>query len=366
MTEPEIIETEIEGDTSTEEEEATRFEVSSYGWDSDVEGLVKRLIREDIKIPEFQRNFVWSQVEQSRFIESLIIGLPVPNIFLSQDVSTRKLNIVDGQQRLLSLYNYMVKGFPLSSSISIQEDLRGKYYTREVAKTDRSSVLEDEDARRLNDAILHSIVVKPESQDESESASEYNKAIIQIFKRLNTSGKALQAQEVRSCVFHGAFNKLLQRLNQNEDWRALFGTEHTRLKDVEAILRFFALFKKYEDYRATMPRFLDEFMEENRELSEGQINEFERIFNFTVNKVRTNLGDGAFKNRGTFLLSTFDAVMVGIAKSEGLTEGNPDSKITNGFKTLKASHEFIYGIEEFVNDVDRVQARVGAAIAAFS
>ena len=86
---------------------SSRYNVSSYGWDSDVEGLVKRLKRGNIFIPGFQRGLVWSRSEKSRFIESLILGLPVPNVFLAQDAKTKNLNIVDGQQRLMSLQNFL-------------------------------------------------------------------------------------------------------------------------------------------------------------------------------------------------------------------------------------------------------------------
>ena len=89
-----------EVDEESEElpEPPKRYNVSSYGWDSDVEGLVKRLKRGDIYIPGFQRGFVWNGPEKSRFIESLILGLPVPNVFLAQDAKSKSLNIVDGQQ----------------------------------------------------------------------------------------------------------------------------------------------------------------------------------------------------------------------------------------------------------------------------
>ena len=90
-----------------EDDDTQRYNVSSFGWDSDVEGLVRRLERGDIYIPGFQRAFVWTGPEKSRFIESLILGLPVPNVFLAKDANTKSLNIVDGQQRLRSLRDFL-------------------------------------------------------------------------------------------------------------------------------------------------------------------------------------------------------------------------------------------------------------------
>ena len=85
---------------------------SSYGADYPVDGLVKRINAEDIYIPEFQRGYVWSLNQASRFIESLLLGLPVPGIFVAKDEETKKLLVIDGQQRLKSLqffYNGMFR-----------------------------------------------------------------------------------------------------------------------------------------------------------------------------------------------------------------------------------------------------------------
>ena len=90
-------------DGDEEMEEATRYSISSYGADMPVDAIIPRLKREEIFIPPFQRKFVWTHTQASRFIESLLLGLPVPGIFLFKDPDTRKLMVVDGQQRLRTL-----------------------------------------------------------------------------------------------------------------------------------------------------------------------------------------------------------------------------------------------------------------------
>ena len=88
----------------TENEVLTfRYEITSYGADYPVDSLVRRLKNKTIFVPPFQRRFVWNKFESSKFIESLLLGLPVPGIFLSKEPEMNKLLIVDGQQRLLSL-----------------------------------------------------------------------------------------------------------------------------------------------------------------------------------------------------------------------------------------------------------------------
>ena len=80
-----------------------KYSITSYGADYPVDSLVKRISMDDILIPNFQRGYVWSLKEASRFVESLLLGLPVPSIFLSREPETQKLLVIDGQQRLSSL-----------------------------------------------------------------------------------------------------------------------------------------------------------------------------------------------------------------------------------------------------------------------
>ena len=360
------LQTEVEDTATSEMDEPSRFEVSSYGWDSDVEGLVKRMNRGDIKLPGFQRGFVWSKTEQSRFIESLILGLPVPNIFLAKDGDSKTLNIIDGQQRLKTLQRYLAGDFPISNSKKIHEDLRGCYFNREVAKTEKSKVLDDADERTLSDSILHSIVIRPDpSSDSPDYGYEYNNAVIQIFRRLNTSGKALQPQEVRSCIFYGPFDDLLHELNKNESWRSLFGAEHSRYKDVETILRFLALYENFSAYKAPMPSFLDKYMEENRQIDTDKLLVISELFESTTNCLLAACGVSVFKTGSTFLLAKFDAVTVGFATAvtSGVTFENTDIK--SKIQLLLADKDYIEATAEFINDTGNVAKRIDAAIRIF-
>ena len=359
-------ETEVEDSASSELDEPSRFEVSSYGWDSDVEGLVKRLKRGDIKLPRFQRGFVWSTVEQSRFIESLILGLPVPNIFLALDRVTKSLNIVDGQQRLKTLQRYLSGDFAISNSKKIHEDLRGCYYNSEVAKGKNSKVLNIADERTLSDSILHSIVIKPDpSVDSPEYGQEYNNAVVQIFRRLNTSGKALQPQEVRSCIFYGTFDDLIHNLNKNTAWRNLFGDVHSRYKDVETILRFLSLYEESENYKAPMPSFLDKYMEINRNIDPTKISMLSHVFEGVMQPLFEACGESLFKTGSTFLLSKFDAVTVGFAKALDSGISFDQNKIRSKVALLLDDEDYLDSTAEFINDTGNVKKRLETAIRIF-
>lgn len=355
----------VEAEGEGEAQAPVRFNVTSYGWDSDVEGLVKRLDRHDVYTPGFQRGFVWTNPEKSRFVESLILGLPVPTVFLAQDGDSRRLNIVDGQQRLRTLQEYLHGGFALSGK-DIQPDLSGRYFSSEVARSPRSKVLEDADARQLADSVIHAVVIKPDPGDnDAAKGHEYNRAVIQIFQRLNTSGRPLQHQEIRASIFHGLFDEMLREMNDEASWRAMFGPPHSRMKDMEAILRFIALLEAGNDYRGPMPRFLDDFMEENREITSERSGELKALFNVAILLCLEARGEDAFKRAGTFLLSHFDAVMVGVATAIREDCTLDASVVADRWASLEADEEFQWATLEFVNDTNRVKKRLERAIAIF-
>ena len=103
---PEIVDESANDDTTP----VVRYEITSYGADYDVAGFVARLQRNDIIIPSFQRDYVWRLPEASLFVESILLGLPVPGVFLAKDVETNKLLVIDGQQRLKTL-QFFLEGF---------------------------------------------------------------------------------------------------------------------------------------------------------------------------------------------------------------------------------------------------------------
>jgi len=203
-----------------------KYDITSYGADFLVDGLVRRLRAQDIFVPHFQRKYVWSHRQASRFIESLLLGLPVPGIFLSKDFDTEKLFVIDGQQRLTTLryfYDGIFEATGREFSIrGVQEQYEGMTYR----------TLREEDRRRLDDSIIHATIVRQDTPPEDDSSIYY------IFERINTGGTPLSPQEIRASVYHGPFIDLLKELNSNEHWRDIFGPIHKRMKDQELILRF--------------------------------------------------------------------------------------------------------------------------------
>ena len=170
-----------------------RYDITSFGADFDVEGLVKRIKRGDILVPEFQRGYVWNIHMASRFIESLLLGLPVPGIFLAKESDTNRMVVIDGLQRLKTLqyfyeglyYRNFDRSKPKAFELTrVQPEFEGRSY----------DTLNEYDRIRLNDSIIHATIVKQESPDEG------NTTIYHLFERLNNGGLKLAPQEIRTAV----------------------------------------------------------------------------------------------------------------------------------------------------------------------
>lgn len=296
-------EADVEDSAAEEDESASnhaRYEISSYGADYPVDGLVKRLTQNAIYIPSFQRGFVWRVPQASRFIESLLLGLPVPAIFLAKELDTGKLVVIDGQQRLKTLqffYEGMIGGREFSLR-GVTEELEGQTYKS----------LGSEDRRRLDDAILHAIVVRQESPEDGDSS------VYMLFERLNTTSVPLSPQEIRASVYHGPFNDYLNRANTDENWRAIFGPKSPRQKDKEMLLRFFALYFEGDSYERPMKLFLNRFMVRNRQLDRYQAAELDSVLKPATKLLNGALGPAAFRPVRALNAAVTDALLVGVAR----------------------------------------------------
>lgn len=356
--EPEIIEISEEPEERIEDNLADRqipflYSITSYGADYPVDGLMKRVEDGSIYIPPFQRRFVWDLKRGSRFIESLLLGLPVPGIFLSKEQPTQKLLVIDGQQRLRTL-QYFYRGIFADTKREfalrgVQDQFEGLTY----------KTLPDDARRRLDDSILHATVVKQEEPTADESS------IYHIFERLNTGGVVLRPQEIRACIYHGRFQEELKRLNENAAWRGIYGTVSPRMKDQELILRFLALYLQGGEYSRPMKGFLNSFMGRNRELNLYNSDRLAAAFVPTIELVSRCLGASAFKPKATFNAAVFDSVMVGVARRIERGAVTKCEEFSTQYRHLLADPQFTQATETGTSNEDRVNKRIDLATNAF-
>ena len=345
-------------DVVDDEVAPSRYDITSYGIDFDVEGLVRRIKRGDIYIPEFQREFVWKMTESSRFIESLLLGLPVPGIFLAQDQETGKLLVIDGQQRLLSLKYFFDGHFNpkidatikrVFKLVKVQETYENKTYEK----------LRGKDRINLENSVIHATVVKQDSPPDDDTS------IYHIFERLNSGGRKLTAQEIRTAVYHGTFINVLKDLNKYDAWRQIFGAKNDRMRDQELIVRFFAMLENSENYKKPMNEFLNKYTKNNRnmllEKREYLSNVFKQVVDLYVYSIETKI----FRPARALNVALYESAMVGLAHRV-LNENVPEKeKIKEAYTTLLNNKEFTELISQSTSDATNVETRLNIAKSIF-
>lgn len=331
---------------------AETFTITSYGADYPVDAIVKRMRTKAYFVPPFQRMFIWTQKQASRFIESLLLGLPVPGIFVFKEDDSNRHLIIDGQQRLKSLeafYNGTLRdrAFRLQD---VREPWKGKTYEE----------LDEEDQLRLDDSIVHTTVFRQENPEDD------NQSVYEVFERINSGGMKLSAQEIRSCVNYGPATKLLSELNCNQDWRAVFGRESNRLKDQELILRYLAMYQNYGAYKKPMSGFLNSYMKSIKQLSVEHSDELKAQWCNTIEFCRHSIGEKIFRPERPLNAAVFDSVTVGVAKRLDSGPVKKPKMARMIYLKLVRNSEFIDAYERGTSDEERVKKRMKLAIDAFS
>lgn len=360
------IEEEIEDLDEAEEVIPFTYSITAYGADYPVDSLVKRIEAKDIIVPVFswkkpegtellgfQRDYVWPRSKADRFIESLLLGLPVPGIFLVKEPSGLLL-VLDGHQRLHTLHSFyqgVISGDEYRLS-HVQERYEGCRYKD----------LDTEDRRRIDDAIIHATVIRQDQPSEDQSS------IYVIFERLNTGGVNLQPQEIRVALYHGELVSVLKRLNDNPAWRKLYGARSRRLKDMELILRFFAFFFYADKYESPMKGFLNRYMATNRNLQKQSEDRLTQLFEGTVKVIADGIGPRAFRPKRAVNAAVVDSLMTGIARrlSSKPSPIKNFTELNRRFERLMADKEYIPSVETGTSQEANVSNRLAKAEAAFA
>lgn len=203
--------------------------------------------------PKFQRHYVWPDALASKLVESVLLNVPIPPCYLSEN-EENELDVIDGQQRIYSLYRYLENQFALRDLEALAE-FNGKRFFE----------LPSKEQRRIRTHTLRCVVITNESHPEIK---------FDVFERLNTSTMPLNSQELRNCVSRGPLNNLLAELSFGERWLAIRGRKapDKRLADEEIILRYFSFrLQGVGDYRTPLKKWLNDTARLGRRLNEAQI-----------------------------------------------------------------------------------------------
>ena len=329
---------------SAEEEESgvADFNLSVTPNDFSVSTIFELIERGTIVIPGFQRHFVWDLKKSSKLIESLILGLPVPQLFLYEQNRT-KFIVIDGQQRLMSIYYFKKQRFPhmnvraqlrriFAENGSIPDDvLEDDVYFADFQlrlpgqMPHLANLLHGRSYDSLGETYQFQFDIRPIRnvviKQTSPNADDY--AVHEIFNRLNSGGVNLRPQEIRASLYHSPFYNMLMEVNLHKGWRRILNRPEPDLyqKDVEVLLRIFALLIDGENYSPSMMKFLDKFSLKSQDQKEEK-NAYLRSLLISFLDAAEALPPRAFANVGNnrFNIALIEAVFTA-ACSKAFQEG---------------------------------------------
>lgn len=251
--------------------------VTSQISDWTISALRDKLDRGQLDLqPKFQREYVWSLRPElpSRLIESLLLEIPIPPIYFGK-VPQGRLEMIDGQQRLTTLVNFVSNRFPLRKLVRMST-LNDKFF-KDLTKEHQEKIL---------DTPIRSIVIDAASNTELR---------YEVFERLNRGSMVLNEQELRNCVYRGPFNDLLAELENDLYWRKCKGGDQPegRFKEREIILRFFAFANRLFQYNGNLKRFLNEYMGQYAPREVQELKAHGALFRQTMQNIYAVFGDKA-------------------------------------------------------------------------
>jgi len=361
----------------------SEYDITSTPNDFNVMTLFSFVESGAVKIPGFQRNFVWDITRSSKLIESLILGLPVPQIFLYEQARNSFL-VIDGQQRLMSIYYFVKKRFPRKEMrVELREifDQEGKI-PDDVLHDDRffqtfnlklpekipgvKSIFKGLNYSTLGDyktqfdlRPLRNIIVKQNTPDGDDSS------MYEIFNRLNTGGINLRPQEIRTSMYHSSFYEMLYRINSDARTRNVLGSTQPDLhvKDIEIILRGFAMLMDKENYVPSMVKFLNQFSKKCKNNSTEQNEYLHDLYKSFLDSC-SDLADDAFINRSNnrFNIALYEAVFRAACLDAFNERRLINGKITNeSINSIKTNSSFTDAASEGTTKVANVEVRLNLA-----
>jgi len=340
--------------------------VKTQNIEYDLETLVKKISKDVIKLnPDYQRRHRWNDEVSSRLIESLILNIPVPLIYISQDVDVdeevgddvSRYSVIDGQQRLTAIFKFFKNNYSLEG-LDVLGELNGSFYS------DLPPFL----IRRLEERTIRCLRI---------DSTLDNQVKYDIFERLNSGSVKLEAQELRNATCRGPFKDLIKKLSKNADFVkvTLLDPEGNRVKkmeDEELVLRFFSLAYKdgYKEYKSGFKAFLTAKMVEFNGKDSSELEKMEDIFINTFKHIQDCIDEAPFakyrENEGQlermskFNAAVFDSIVVPVSNSLKNNSFNSES-----IKKLFFDKEYFAAVEGSVNDISKITLRIDKGFAVF-
>jgi len=324
---------------------------------------LKAMIDEQISLsPDFQRRDRWDTKKQSRFIESIIMNIPVPPVFLGEDKYGQYV-VLDGRQRLTAVYEFLRGRYALEK-LEVWKELNDMRYAD----------LEDKGlAPALKRRFIPAVLLLRETSPEVK---------YDVFDRLNTGGVPLNSMEIRNAVFQGKYNRLLHTLSDQSIFRELWeipltdverkqNSLYSNMKDVELVLRFLAL-REPEKIRKSFKWWLGHYLEEQNNIVEGNeqvLVDDTLAFERSVASIKKVFGvANAFVRpddllRGNKSAPLSDALMVAFSKLDPTRISDEiKENLVSGLNQLMNDRDFVKSITTGTNGRGAIQTRISKVV----
>ncbi|WP_306253481.1 DUF262 domain-containing protein [Parvularcula sp. IMCC14364] len=307
--------------------------------------------------PDFQREVVWQPAEQTRFVDSLAKQLPIPSMCISLDYKTDKRQVVDGLQRMSSIFRFLSEpGWRMSKLPDVDDRISNK--TVEYVKREHGDVFS-----RVENTTIPVTVLRCDMSKKSHQ--EY---MFTIFHRLNKGGSKLTNQEIRNCIYSGTFNETLKAIVASDLFKTAFGIQEDkkyRFAYEELVLRIVSFFDSHTNYKGPLSKYLNDHMSDNRNISSDRsaqlINRFQEVLDVLYRRVLIE------EPLPRISKATIEAILVGIERNFERIQNVSDETVRAAYVLLRGDPLFsVQALKEGLAATERVKARLDKAVQIFS
>ncbi|WP_197083561.1 MULTISPECIES: DUF262 domain-containing protein [Burkholderia] len=291
--------------------------------------------------PEYQRRERWSLAAQSALIESFLLNIPVPPVYLAEeDFGT--YSVIDGKQRLTAIKRFMRQEFSLFKP----------------ARFDELSGLQ---LAELPIDLRNALTIRPYVRVVTLLKQSDPQLKYEVFTRLNTGGVPLQPQEVRNAMYRGKLNDLLIQLSDQPFLRKQLKIKtkkedaYLSMSDVEYVLRFFTMLNEWQSFSGDYRRSMDRYMDINRNPTLARLKKLQSLYVTSLERCQSLWGDHAFRRfdvasnvyRDQFLSALYDAQMIAVSE---LSDAKFKKLISKRQKVIGATRS-LFGVSEFEDSI---------------
>ena len=355
-----------------------RQHIATDRMDFSIGELVNMYEQQELIIhPEYQRLFRWTDTQKTALIESILLGIPIPPIFVAED-ENGIWEVVDGLQRLSTLVSFFGK---LKSDNAVNEfnafdednDDVEIINTNNKWCLEKGDILKSLEGFNVDSLPLKYVLNIKRSSLRVEILRGQSKVTMkyELFKRLNSNGTKLTAQEIRNAIYRGldsSVNKLVEKLSKNPAFVSLTSLTKQKKKelyDQELVLRFMAFYDKNTEINNNTAKILDDFMERSVNDSQFDCEMYESIFNRTLALLQMLNDPAVFKNSSSaFVPAFFEAIMLGVANNIEVYS-NDTALLSKKITELKESQEFKQFMGSASNSKNRIAKRLEIALKIF-